>query len=183
MRRMALVAILAFVLLHGCVSPFGLASESECELKDRDSEKIECFHLAAVSMAHLSHSAEASASICNRITEIGSAHEPDGLIERYFDSFEDRAEVEKNNCLMDVMRATARFDESAGHICCDNIGQRRFTEDLFGAGVNQEMCNDQFNKQRQLASDVFYGSRNNLCNMAFSILALVSVAAIFIKQD
>lgn len=181
--KLALVIVVMLIFSYGCVSPFGLTYERECDAKERDSQKIECYHVAAVSMAYLTRNAERSAEICNRITEVGQRHVAEGISERYFDSFEDRAEAENNNCLFDVMKATARYDSRANSICCDNIQQRRYTDELFGAGVTQEMCEDQYQKQRELSTNTFEGDPNSICNFSFPLMILLSGLVFYVRKE
>ncbi len=171
MRKLAAIFIL-LLLLYGCTD-FGMTTMEDCEEEDRDSGKITCYHQAAVTMAIQTQSSSGAARICHDIVDdIGSRHEDDDLGRR--------ANAERNACLYDVVKASARYDEDAG-AHCSRIEQTEFGSSFSGAAVTREMCNDQFAKLRQLDPDTL-GEEDSLCNMAYAIVLGVLMVSVFYRK-
>lgn len=169
MKRVAALAVF-LVLLYGCTSPFGLTFREDCEDKS-DSQLASCYHLAAVSEGMLYQESGRAADTCRLISGVQASH-PDDDIGR-------RAETEKNMCFYDVVRTTARFDASARHLC-DEINQAEFSGEFFGAAVTRTMCEDAYEKQRDLAAATI-DNENSLCNMVLAITGLL-LASVFYRE-
>jgi len=171
LRKFIAIAVI-LLLMFGCTGPFGFVFEEDCEDK-RDSEKISCLHLAAVTTAQLTESADEGGYICNRIMdEIGAAH-PDDDIGR-------RAETERLTCIYDVVKATARYDTNARG-WCNQIEQRTYQSQFFGSEVSREMCVDQYYKLEQLGQDTQH-NEGSLCNMVFGIIMSALMLTIYYRK-
>ncbi|MFH1394509.1 MAG: hypothetical protein ABII71_01330 [Candidatus Micrarchaeota archaeon] len=172
MKKLLVAFALLLVLLYGCTSSLGFVFEEDCE-DMRDSEMISCLHQAAVTMAHLSQASDDSAAICLRIMDdIGTPHAGDDLGRR--------AETEKNLCLYDVVKNTARYDETAIG-WCGNIRQANYQDEFLGSAVTQDMCLNQYSEMRELAAQT-EDNEGSLCNMTLSMIMSVLVISIFYRR-
>jgi hypothetical protein len=152
------------ILLHGCTGTFGLRTEDDCIGLD-DSEKIGCYHEAAITSAHISRDSDSAARLCFEIMdEVGDFNRGNDVGRR--------AEIEKNACLYDIVKITARYDGTADRYC-DRI-QDDPTSFFKGADVTNEMCHDQYHKQQSLR-DRLTGSEGSLCTMTFGIILLLAM--------
>ena len=176
MKRAIFPAIL-FLMLMGCTaqgdasqtSALGLKSTGECDQLGRISERIECYHIAAITAAHLPGGNHPAQAICENIWFNFGLNAPTNDIKR-------RAELEANDCFFDVARIT-RDPEACGF-----ISQQTSSAGLFGASTNAEMCKDLAGGLANLRPENFFRNNpNSMCNALF-ILPLVLLGSLLRKN-
>jgi hypothetical protein len=154
-KRLAALALF-LAIAGGCV---GLRSPDDCSLILRDAPRMECYHQAAVTAAHMKNK-DLAEQTCERIW-LDFLNRPKDVIQR--------AELEANNCFYDVAKAlpnpaTCRFISKR----TPDIGST-----LGGESTTQSMCVQQATRLAQLEPDNYFRSNpNNLCSALF-ILPLV----------
>ncbi len=164
MKPILVVLGVMLILLHGCTDAhFGLTFPDDCEHMG-DSEKVGCYHQAAVTTAHVSHDSDASARLCHDImNEVGYRNRNNDIGRR--------AEIEKNSCLYDIVSITSRYDENA-HVHCRRIGNSIASSFFSGSDITQDMCMESYDKKRRLR-DTLDGE--GLCMMTFGIILLLAM--------
>lgn len=168
MRRLAIPLLsLFFIFLLGSSSgSLGLKTMADCAQLTRASEKIECYHLAGITMADLQNS-QAAQSICVQIlTDFDTG--------AYTQDVRQRAELEANDCFFDVAKA---IPDPA---ICNYIDDTKnsVVSGLSGAKTTQVMCVDEATKlSQQNAANYFQAHPDSLCHALF-LLPLVLVGAI-----
>ncbi len=176
MKRAIVPAIFLLILVGaGCVtqdgqgaykSILGLKTTPECDQKDRLSEKIECYHLAAITMAHLGNKVKTEEICADIWLKFGlSAPTKD---------MKQRAELEMNDCFFDAAKILGDPQ------MCNFITQGLSSNTkLFGERSNQLMCVQEATLVGKLKPDYYFqNNTNSLCSALF-ILPLVLVGAIF----
>ena len=157
-------ALVLFLL----VGTFGLKDIRDCEgTALSDSERIECYHLAAMSHAYLGQKERAIVACYKIIYDVAEKHRVNGRL----DDLGKRAEVEKNNCLFDVAKATR--DPGV----CSGIDEEDLGWAVVGAPVTREICEDQVGRLEALDPAVYQSDPNSICRIIF-ILPLLLVAVL-----
>lgn len=153
----------SFLLLTGAL---GLTTTEDCGAARPDGsipgrpEQIECYHLAALTAAYVQNLGLAQ-SICGQIwTNFGTPTYPDES-----DDVNRKAELETNNCYLDVARITG---DSA---TCTLIDKRMGDPGtkLFGEEATREMCIQQAISVARIQPRYYYTDpdNNNLCSLIF----------------
>jgi hypothetical protein len=151
------------LLLSGAL---GLESMSDCATKAQTSQKLECYHLAAVTLAHVGNLQEAQ-SVCVQIVS-------DFDTDAYSQDIRQRADLEANNCFFDV--ATILGNPAT---CYFIVDRNNFGSKLSGATTTQDMCIQESSKAAALnPQNYFQAHPDSLCH-ALVILPLVLLGAIF----
>jgi hypothetical protein len=187
-NRLILSAVLfVSILAAGCLStqeggthvrsPLGLKTVYECNILDRASEKIECYHVAGVTAAHLNNKPEAQ-HICSDIWYKLGANAPTTDVAR-------RAEIESNACFFDIAKILARSEPDLPSLLtiCSYISKKSTTLDtkLSGVETNQEMCAAEVRKIWTL-QQYMQSHPDSLCNIIF-ILPLVLVGTLLARRQ
>ncbi len=180
MRATLIAVLVVFFLLVGS---FGLPSNiGECESKS-DSEKITCYHYAAISLIYSSRKNIAlrdfAVITCHRIVdEVGNRY-PGTDIER-------RAYIERNNCLYDVARGAAlvgwSYSDAIG--ICDDIEGKKTGWGFFdagdsGAATTNAMCKNQVERLSNLNPENYH--EHGICVLVL-ILPLILISAVSKKR-
>lgn len=177
---------ITILLLFGCVSSdtkLGLTTEAACDNPTppkpplRDSEKIACYHQAAISEAYLQNPDEAVNTCSDIVNKIGDNHPNDDIGAQ--------AETERNLCYFDIAKIIARETDTSGQTnmqqvalnVCSNIRDST-THSLTGAAATQDTCVSEVNKQAAITAQQYYASPNNICTITF-ILPFVLAFALF----
>ncbi|NYZ77617.1 hypothetical protein H0O02_04880 [Candidatus Micrarchaeota archaeon] len=163
------LATLLFVLLFagtfGCLnSTFGLKTFEDCEAPGvSDTEKIECYHLAAMSAAYAGDKTQAVLGCYAAMYEIDPMHE-----EKKDDLWK-RAQIEKNNCLYDVAKIAK---DSA---ICDGIADSDLGWAIQGAATTKDLCKSQVERLEQNNLENY--QEHGLCALVLIFpLLLVAIA-------
>ncbi|MBD3210438.1 hypothetical protein GF318_03585 [Candidatus Micrarchaeota archaeon] len=171
MRLLLAIACLSILLLSGAL---GLVTPQQCDLNpelDRDSERMNCYHNAAITYAYLNNRDRASET-CLNIWLIFGAGAPNSNSD-----IVTKAEMTANNCFYDI--ALILKDPPV----CANIQQRRdnaVNTRLFGEAVSQERCDRETRRLARIDPERYHQpGEDNLCNALF-ILPLL-VLAVFIR--
>ncbi len=172
----SLFLLFVSILISGSL---GLKSVEECGQLEGAPEKIECYHLAAVTMAYLQGpvsqqpvqgatvpAGQDAQSICGEILSVFNtgASAPD---------IRQRANMEANDCFFDVAKITR--DPSI----CSSIEDRiDIGSGLSGATTTQDMCLYEATRLAQLRPQNYFEAHpDSLCHALF-ILPLVLVGAV-----
>ncbi len=171
---------ITILLLFGCISSdtkVGLTTEAACDNPTppkpplRDSEKIACYHQAAISDAYLVDNNGARDTCSDIMNKIGDNHPNDDIGAQ--------AETERNLCFFDIAKIIARqngMQQFALDICSnirDSTGHS-----LTGAQVTEDTCASEVQKQAAVTTEQYYASPNNICSLAL-ILPLILAFALF----
>jgi hypothetical protein len=165
-----LISILFFSFASSIFGALGLKTLSDCAPLINVGSKMECYHAAAMSVAYTGRCDSAyreASSICSRIY---------GEFGRSNDDIASRAELESNNCFLDIARISGQDS-----ICYNIQSQRSFGSALVGEGTTRQMCLDLAQKSRirdQLQQN--YNSSNGICALIY-ILPLF-VGFVFLKS-
>jgi len=178
-QHLILLALtLASIILSGAI---GLTTTSQCNAMPLVSQRISCYHTAAITAAYIgvgsSDRGYAGRSICESIYTLfggpGSGNSGNDL--GY------RAQTERDSCLFDVARISGNVD------VCTGINDKRIdaTTTLFGDQSSQDLCIDEAKKTAaiiQMQNNWSSGITNEgLCNMVF-ILPLIALGALRINS-
>lgn len=168
---MRLLSILFFslILLSGAL---GLKTVEQCNADPdivRDSELMNCYHIAAISDAHMGFSSRA-ASTCGNIWYKFGRNSPDPNSDMVV-----KAEMVSNACYYDVA-LIVRTDP----YICENIGPKRIIgEDavetnLYGEAVSKERCFKEVERLAEIAPEHYHQvGQDNLCSMIFVLPLLL----------
>ena len=177
MKR-AIFPTILFLMLMGCTSQNGDASPTtalgmkttgECDQLERISERIECYHIAAITAAHMPGGNRPAQAICENIWFNFGINAPTKDMAL-------RAELEANDCFFDVARIT-RDPEACGY-----ISQQTSSTGLFGASTSQAMCEELAGNLANLKPENFFKNNpNSMCNALF-ILPLVLLGSLLRKN-
>jgi hypothetical protein len=164
------------LLLFGCAgeqrSPLGLkATTAECDndrALERDSERMQCYHMVALTQAHLG--SPAAEGTCREIWTTFGVNAPDPKGDDVV-----KAEMVSNNCYYDV----ALILRSRG--VCREIGPKRtsathnaVTTGLLGESVSQERCEREVDRLARLAPERYHSpGADNLCSLLFVLPVLL----------
>jgi len=163
--RLAISLIAISLLLSGAL---GLTSMSDCAKMTRASEKMQCYHLAAVTVAYIHNLPEAQGD-CVKI-------DSDFDTEAYAQDVRQRANLEANDCFFDIAKILG--DPST----CDFIVDNKFVSGLSGARSTHDMCVQEATKIAALQPDNYFQAHpDSLCHSLF-ILPLVLVGAIAARK-
>lgn len=177
MRKFLAIGLIVFLLLSGCI---GFKTMDDCTVPKpgkpplRDSEKIACYHLAAVSAAHAEKIGTAKQICQNIYNEIGVKNQGNDISKK--------AETEKNLCLYDIAKVIARIpvDRGGGMIAanesCNLIEQNPYNVGLTGAPITKKICWSEVKKISGIQPERYYEGRMNICSIIF-ILPLFIIAA------
>ncbi len=167
-----LALFLSAFLLSGAL---GLRTIQSCDSDPtiiRTSDRMGCYHTAAITMAYAGQSSQAR-GICQTIWDnFGGNIPPDsGNDQRR------KAELVSNSCFFDVARIT-KDPTACGYITeHDNFGSN-----LFGSNVSADTCFDEVNRLVQISPQNYYQSgRDNICTVGF-ILPLLIVGALRFRK-
>lgn len=162
-------SVFVFLLFVGS---FGLVELEDCDETLSDAAKIECYHLAALSLAYRGpgYYTQSESACWAIVYDVGARHMVDGKP----DDLGKRAEIEKNNCLYDIAKVTR--DPSY----CNGIEESELGWAIFGATTTKDICLDQVGRLQNLDPDVYYEDENSLCKVIF-ILPILLIAA-FLKR-
>ena len=189
MKIIYLVPVFLFLLVFGCTDDgtanFGLTSPDECEQRTSLASKMECYHLAAVSVAYLGDGPGAQ-TLCNDIILVArdSGHivgiPPD--IEKA-DDLGKKALAERNLCLYDIAKVHARKDPGAALDMCNSIedadyGWKVAGDVMGGAPITKDLCLAQVESLGELNFENYH--ENGICAIV-SIFPLIFLA-IFIRR-
>ena len=160
--RLLIILLLSFLL----IGALGLTSIQDCT-DARVSEKIRCYHMAALSHAYLGDSGQASAICSNIWYEIGANLDED-------DDRQKTAELIHNNCFYEVAKITGEPS------LCQQIQKKTGGVDfkLVGDTVTREMCITEAGKTESLKSGNFFDRNpDSICNtifvLPFLLLAII----------
>ncbi len=172
----ALLALgLIFLLLHGCINnaaSVGLTTKADCDSRQpplRDSEKIPCYHQAAISQAYLENNGDAVATCSDIVNNIGSSHPNDDIGAK--------AQTEKNLCYFDIAKIIARQDNMEQYAVnvCSNI-QDATGHSLTGSVASQETCISEAHRLAAVKPQNYYGNPNNVCSLVLVLPLLLGLA-------
>ncbi len=166
MKLIHLLPIFLFLSTFGCT--LGMKSMSDCEESTSISSKMECYHLAAVSLAYKgagSQAEQACRDIVNLARDTGhiTGYPPD--LES--DDLGKKAMTEKNICLYDVAKAYARRAENPSEALsmCNEIEEADLGWAVAGAPVTKDMCIQQVSSLSRLNYDEYH--EHGLCSLVF----------------
>lgn len=186
--RMSILASLLFSILllslSGCISTssspdansrgLGFKTTDQCDQLSRISQKISCYHTAAITLAYIGSGTEdkgvGAEKVCKSIyTKFGEPNKENDI--GY------RAITERNNCLFDVARISGNI------ATCSGIkNENQVASGLFGDKSSQDMCIDEAKKtaalnqlQQNLNSDI---NKDSLCNLFFILLPLILIGTL-----
>jgi len=176
LRAFAAIGIIALLLLSGCV---GNRNISECKVPTmRDSEKVPCYHQAAVSEAYAEHDNDAQSICASIMSDIGNAHTQDDLGKK--------AEVEQNLCYFDIARIIARHPGMGqfAYNLCTNIRQNSYQTALAGAEATQDSCKEDVFKMSQITPENYYtNGKDNICTVILALPPLLMLAALLYRKN
>jgi len=157
------VPVLVLIFLTGA---FGLKNLEDCGEPMSDTEKMECYHLAAMSLAYTGVKSQAITA-CYAITyDVGARHSDDDLGKK--------AEVERNNCLYDIAKITR--DPSI----CGGIDESSLGWAIHGSAVTKDLCYDQVERLASINFDDYH--ENGIC-VIVAIIPLLLGAALFNQKN
>ena len=176
--RAAAVAILIFLSFFLSSGALGLKTVEECQNDPnlRDSQEMQCYHLAAVTTAYICGPLPSSEygpcgkaySTCMEIfTRWGSDSSKSMDLRR-------KAELISNNCFYDIAKITRNADT------CNGISQHLGTpgESLLGSEVTYDMCREETERLAQMDPDNYWTSgKDTICSIVF-VLPVLFVGAI-----
>ena len=142
---------------------------SDCAPLIRISEKMRCYHEAAVTAAYMSGASTAK-PICRQIWDLAS-----GLSAE--DNTREVAEIETNGCYFDVGRITGDLD------ACSYVQNWRgdTSSGLFGDQTQAELCIDLANKTLAVQQYHTRAQRDSLCNVVY-VFAPLLIGAFYFRQ-
>jgi hypothetical protein len=140
----------------------GMVTKTECEDTSKYptiSEKMVCYHYAAVSIASISsynniEGRNAALSLCNDIATVASSSSLGDTALRIRD--------EANVCYTDIARLLR--DSS---ICSGIQDDSSLGSVLAGAPVTKEICKEQADKEAKLRTDIYMQNKDSMCNIIF----------------
>ncbi len=175
---------LTILLLFGCTSSntrLGLTTKGDCDspqppkLPLRDSEKISCYHLAAITAAYMEDDDTALGTCTDIVGEIGSNHKNDDLGVQ--------AETERNLCYFDIAKIIARQNSTdndgeqfALNVCSNIVDSNPYSHSLTGAQVTKDTCVNEVQKLSAVSMQQYYGSQNNICSLALALPLILGFA-------
>ncbi len=164
MKRLVVFSIL--LVLAGALScSLGLTSPADCVGITRASESMECYHLAAVTVAHMQDKYLAQQT-CEKIWTEWAAAAPD---------IAQRAELESNNCFYDIAKILKDPDT------CEFISNQpdAVATKLAGHTTTKYLCIQEAKSLAALHPENYFQTHpDSLCNALF-VLPLVLVGAVF----
>jgi hypothetical protein len=178
MVRLLFALGLTILLLFGCTSSntkLGLTTKQDCNSGHtpplRDSERIACYHQAAITSAYMEDDNGALNMCTDIVGEIGNAH-PD-------DDIGAKAETERNLCYFDIAKIIARQSnmQSFALNVCSNIRDTT-GHSLTGGQVTKDTCNSEVKNLAGITTGQYYASQNNICTLAL-VLPLILGFALF----
>jgi glutamyl/glutaminyl-tRNA synthetase len=179
--RKILGVFLILLFLFGCL---GFKTQAECDginLKTgelyRDSERIACYHQAALSLAYQEKAYDAWEVCEDIVREIGSSHTGDNIGKK--------AETERNLCLFDIAKIIARDPDggaATAYEICKDIEQEDYETQLKGAEATQKLCINSTAKIANIRPKKYYTKDENICSIVFIIPMLLSAAFIYRKK-
>lgn len=180
MRRI-LGVLLILLFLFGCL---GFTTKDECDGTNpktgkllRDSERIACYHQAALSLAYQEKANDAWILCEDIVTEIGSRHTGDSIGKK--------AETERNLCLFDIAKIIARDPDGGAATAfeiCKDIEQENYGTQLKGAEATMELCINSTAKIANIRPQNYFQKDENICSVVFIIPILLSAAFIYQKK-
>jgi len=178
-RLHILIVLLVFLLIMGCTA--GLKKPGDCQIL-WETERITCWHQAAVSEAYRENPSSASALCENIWNDVGATH----IINNKKDDVAIKAESERNLCLYDIAKIIARQTNQTSATTyqfavsmCDNIRQDSYSTSLAGAVVTQDMCYKEVNRTASIRPENYYSNPSNpdnICSVVFVLTPLVLLA-------
>lgn len=147
------------LLLTGAL---GLKTTKDCDREERISQRVQCYHTAAITAAYLGDSGLAT-SICDDIwLRFGKP-----LPEK--DDHRKKARLVSNSCFYDVAKI------ARDSTICDSIEEEEGVgTKLFGEKVSLNTCINETQRLAQIAPENYYrDNEENLCAMVFIIPFLV----------
>lgn len=190
MRISYLVPVFIFLLIFGCTEDgrvdFGLTTPDQCPERTSLASEMECYHLAAVSMAYVGDGPGAR-STCNKIILIAIETGHITGIPPHVEDADDlgkKAIAERNNCLYDVAKVYARKDPDAAMDMCNSIEDADFGwkiagDVIGGAEMNKDLCTKQVESMAELNFENYH--EHGICALVyiFPILLLGAAARLF----
>ncbi len=177
LRAGLISAFLALLLLTGAL---GLRLPEECDNDPavvRNSDKMACFYQAALTVAYLCGTYQASGvSHCSRAINVC-----DGIWTRFgtdgsaSNDQKRKAELMSNQCFFEVAKIT-RDSSVCGYIGADHSGQISGSvgHQLVGDQVTRDACTDETERLAALAPDRYYQTgTNNICSIVFILPVFV----------
>lgn len=156
-----------FLIFFLAAGALGLRTLDECSDLYKPSDKIRCYHEAAISYAYLKNSAMAEGA-CDKIMTTGQTES----------DFVSRAETERNACLFDIARVIAVYDADAVSLCAGIEQTTSADTELTGSAVTQSMCYETISRIVDKSQESYVGNPNNLCSLLFVLPALVFIILI-----
>ncbi len=163
--RAAVPLLIALIMLTGAL---GLQTTSSCDSDPRvisPGEKMNCYQIAAVTMAYSGDASQAR-SICASIWNQwgGSTNDTSK-----------KAELVSNNCYFDVARIS-KDPTSCGYITEHNS----VNSNLFGGLVTSDTCYDEVNRLLNISPQNYFTSgRTSICSVVFVLPLLLAGALRF----
>ncbi len=159
MRWILLLSVF-LLLLTGAL---GLKTTKDCDLEERISQRVQCYHTAAITAAYLGDKGLAT-SICDDIwLRFGKP-----LPEK--DDHRKKARLVSNNCFYDVAKI------ARDSTICDSIEEEDGSvgTKLFGEEVTKKACVNETQRLEQIAPENYYqDNEENLCAMVYILPFLV----------
>ena len=167
------LTLIVFFSLSSVIFPaLGLKTMSDCVSLVNVGSKMECYHAAAMTIAYTGRCAAAyteASSICSRIyTDFGRSN----------DDIASRAELESNNCFLDIARISGQDS-----ICYNIQTQRSFGSALTGEATTRQMCLDLARKaqiREQIQQN--YNSGNGICALIYVLPFFVGLVVLKSKN-
>jgi len=168
MRRLLIALFFLFLVLTGAL---GLKTDiaRDCESPHADgtfprrAEKIECYHMVAVTTAYLQDSVRAQ-SICEQIrSELGDLYEDDDVTQKAY--------AEANACYFDVAKITR--NPSICYSIRKPAREVASSSALSGEEVSKDICLNVTGNLHALSTDEYYSNRDNLCAVVFILPLLL----------
>ena len=172
---------LFFVLfiLFGCAqkASFGFKQRSECDTQfsglNQQVAKMKCYHTAALTSAGLGKVGEATGTCTDIWNKIGlEIKRQRNVADGDTDDQLDRANLEADNCFLDVAKVLKQKD-----ICLNIIKRDNKAIDTFkGESVTQELCIGEVNRTSQFDINNYNQKSDNLCSIVFVSLFSITIA-------
>jgi len=179
MRGQHLILLALILICFALSGALGLTTTSQCDAMPLISQRISCYHTAAITAAYLgvgsTDQGNSGRQICNSIYQLFGTGTNSGNDIGY------RAQTERDSCLFDVARISGNQD-----VCTDIADSRNdVSTTLFGDQSSKELCTDGAARTHaiiQMQNNWSSGITNDsLCNMVF-ILPLIAFGALRINN-
>ena len=166
--RLLPILIIPLVLLSGAL---GLKTVQQCDADPdivRDSELMNCYHIAAISDAHMGHSSRAISTCGNIWYKFGrQSPDPNSDIVK-------KSRMVSDACYYDIaliMRDPVPCSYIGGQGWA--AGEDEVETSLYGEAVTKERCDKEVERLAAIAPEHYHDTANNLCSIVFVLPLLL----------